>query len=284
MRRIAEYVTGPDPVRSQGVPRFSRRTGLTSGSYVMAHRMVCRAPKPLGGAVTSPVSQTQVREPRPPGSAPSNGASSNGAHTNGASHQRRVHARPLGLHPGVGRRARARGRRRARVPRRAGLVQRRLPRRRRVLRAQRLPDHVRAARRVATERRRPRAGALLLAPSSPSAPRAARDDRGHVRVRGRVPPGRSVEVAGWRGRVVRLRHELVPDLPPAVVLLQPRAAADAPASVVAGDRGAVLPAVAAAPGPGAEVLATVARQAGRHHPRRRRRVGAPHGVAVPRRW
>ncbi len=35
--------------------------------------------------MASPVSQTQVREPRPPGSAPSNGASSNGADANGAS-------------------------------------------------------------------------------------------------------------------------------------------------------------------------------------------------------
>ena len=34
--------------------------------------------------MTSPVSQTQVSEPRPPGSALSNGASSNGANTNGA--------------------------------------------------------------------------------------------------------------------------------------------------------------------------------------------------------
>jgi peptidoglycan/LPS O-acetylase OafA/YrhL len=47
--------------------------------------MVCRAPKPLGGALTSPVSQSRVREPRPPDSAPTNGASTNGAHSDAAS-------------------------------------------------------------------------------------------------------------------------------------------------------------------------------------------------------
>ena len=198
-------------------------------------------------------------------------------------HERRCRARSSGLHPGVGRRARPRGRRRARVPRRPGLVQRRLPRRRRVLRAQRLPDHVGAARRLAEERRQPRPRAVLPAPSSPSAPGVARHDHGDVCVRGRVPPGRGVEAPGRRGRVVRLRHELVPDLPPAVVLLGHRSSADAPAPVVTGDRRAVLLAVAVAPGSGAEVLATVAHQARGHHPGCRRCVRAPHGAPVPRR-
>jgi peptidoglycan/LPS O-acetylase OafA/YrhL len=44
----------------------------------MAHRMVCRAPKPLGGALDTPA-------PRHQDGAPANGSSANGAPTNGAS-------------------------------------------------------------------------------------------------------------------------------------------------------------------------------------------------------
>ena len=39
---------------------------------LMAHRMVCRAPKPLGGAGTTPVSEHPVPEPHPAESAPAN--------------------------------------------------------------------------------------------------------------------------------------------------------------------------------------------------------------------
>ena len=53
--------------------------------------------------------------------------------------QTRGHLRLAGAWPG--RRARARGSRRARVPRGTAVDTRRLPRRRRLLRAQRLPDH-----------------------------------------------------------------------------------------------------------------------------------------------
>jgi len=51
--------------------------------------------------VTSPVSQTQVREPRPPGSALSNGASSNGADTNGAPTNRASTPARLGYIPAL---------------------------------------------------------------------------------------------------------------------------------------------------------------------------------------
>src|SRR2546429_1041384 len=62
----------------------------------MAHRMVCRAPKPLGGAGTTPVSERQVPEPRTAESAPADGASTNGASTNDAA----AHAR-LGYIPAL---------------------------------------------------------------------------------------------------------------------------------------------------------------------------------------
>ena len=138
---------GPDPLQAE---RSALRTTDRVNVWhfgLMAHRMVCRAPKPLGGAGTTPVSEHPVPEPPPAESAQANGG------PRADVHERRRDARASGLHPGIGRRARGRGRRRARVPRRPGLVQRRLPRRRRVLRAQRLPDHVGAARRVAEERR-----------------------------------------------------------------------------------------------------------------------------------
>ena len=51
--------------------------------------------------MTSPVSQTQVREPRPPGSALSNGASSNGADTNGAPTNRASTPARLGYIPAL---------------------------------------------------------------------------------------------------------------------------------------------------------------------------------------
>src|SRR5262249_58882438 len=110
---------------------------------------------------------------------------------------------------------------------------------------------------------------------------SGRDDHRHVRVRRPVPPGRSVEAPRRCRGVLRIRDELVPHLPSAVVLLEPRASADAPAPLVLGDRGAVLSGVAVAPRPCLEVLAPVAREARRRNPLRGRVLGAPHGGAVP---
>ncbi len=67
----------------------------------MAHRMVCRAPKPLGGAATTPVSERQVDETRPAAPAPADGARSNGASTSGsATNGAATHAR-LGYIPAL---------------------------------------------------------------------------------------------------------------------------------------------------------------------------------------
>src|SRR5205823_13475266 len=68
---------------------------------LMAHRMVCRAPKPLGGAATTPVSERQVDETRPAAPAPADGARSNGASTSGsATNGAATHAR-LGYIPAL---------------------------------------------------------------------------------------------------------------------------------------------------------------------------------------
>src|SRR5262249_31963522 len=144
-----------------------------------------------------------------------------------------------------------------------------------------LPDHVGAPRRVAKERRATRGQALLPPSCAASAPGSGRDDHRHVRVRRPFPPGRSREAPRRCRRVLRVRGELVPPLPSAGGLLEPRASADAPAPLVLGDRGAVLSGVAVAPRPCLEVLAPVAREARRRNPLRGRVLGAPHGGAVP---
>ena len=90
------------------------------------------------------------------------------------------------------------------------------------------------------------AARLLDAPRPPPARRRLRaaghglGGRARLLPRGRVQAGRP-----GLGRA-DLRHELVPDLLRPVVLRRCRAAARVPAPVVAGDRGAVLPGVAAA--------------------------------------
>src|SRR2546423_12200550 len=86
----------PDPVP---IERSALRTTDRDNVWhfgLMAHRMVCRAPRPLGGAGTTPVSERQVPEPRTVESAPADGASTNGASTNDAA----AHAR-LGYIPAL---------------------------------------------------------------------------------------------------------------------------------------------------------------------------------------
>src|SRR5918994_1553576 len=88
-----DYDGGVNTLKIKEVPRFERWTGLSFGTSFMAHRMVCRAPKPLGGAVTSPVSRRQVGAPAaaaPNGTSSPNGASTNGSSTNGAAAQARL--------------------------------------------------------------------------------------------------------------------------------------------------------------------------------------------------
>src|SRR5579875_3846874 len=124
----------------------------------------------------------------------------------------------------------------------------RLPGRRPVLRPQRLPDHVPAARRVAGQP--PDRPAPLLA--APRAPLAARGGRGGAR---RPRPGRALRPrrpgsdARRRAQLPLLLHELAPDPRQPLVLRadgQPVAAA---APLVAGGGGAVLRDLAAAARP-----------------------------------
>ena len=148
------------------------------------------------------------------------------------------------------------------LPRGGGVAAGRLPRRRRLLRDQRLPDHVAAAGRA------PGAGSIDLV-------------RFWMRRARRLLPAVFVmiavvlaamlvlhpdEVGRLRGAVAApaLRRELVPDLRRPVVLRGVRPAAAVPPPVVAGGGGAVLPAVAAGPGAragGAGQAAAAARRA-----------------------
>src|SRR4029453_5445367 len=88
-----------------------------------------------------------------------------------ASRQRTAHRLP----PGVGRPARDRGRIRLPLPLADRLAAGRLPRRRPVLRPQRLPDHVTAARRVGSaEPDRPAPVLAAPRPATPPRPRRIR--------------------------------------------------------------------------------------------------------------
>ena len=116
----------------------------------------------------------------------------------------------------------------------------------RVLRAQRLPDHRPADRPV--EPARPAGPARVLGPAGPPAAarpggRARRGDRGHGRDR-TGPAGRAAVGAARRRHLLQ---QLVAGAGAPVLLRAVRAAATAPAPVVTGHRGAVLPGVAAAP-------------------------------------
>ena len=124
-------------------------------------------------------------------------------------------------------------------------------------------------------------GALLAAPRPPPAAGGVRGDR-RLPGRGGVPAaGRGGAHARGRARVARVRQQLAPGARRALVLRGVRAAVAARAPVVAGGRGAVLPAVAAAPRARAEpprAPADGAPDAGGGHG-----LGARHGTAVRRR-
>ena len=156
----------------------------------------------------------------------------------------------------------------------------RVPRGRRLLRPQRLPDHVAAAQRAHAARAHQPGGVLAAPRAAAAAGRVPRRRRLHAG-RGDVLP---VAVPRARGDAIAsffyfnnwhqaFAHESY--------FAALRAAADAPAPVVAGRRGAVLPRVAdrarGVPEP-ARALADGARD-----DHRRRRVGAGDGAAVPAR-
>ena len=128
-----------------------------------------------------------------------------------------------------------------------GVARRRLPRRRGLLRPLRLPDHHPAAARAAPERRsiglqafwNRRAHRLLPAVMAMIAVVCGISALFHA--------ADLVHVPGRRARQPAVRPELVGDRRPPAVLRAVRPALAVHAPLVAGDRGAVLPAVAARP-------------------------------------
>src|SRR5262249_27383269 len=137
-----------------------------------------------------------------------------------------------------------RGPRRPALPRRRDVDAGWVPRRRPLLRVERLPHHDAAARRVGSERPH-RATRLLGSPRAPSPPGARARAGGYrpvrIRVRGSRPALRHPRRLVRRDR---LRRELAlrllgPELLPAV-----QRAVAVPAHVVTRDRGTVLPALA----------------------------------------
>ena len=118
-----------------------------------------------------------------------------------------------------------------------------IPRRRRVLRHQRLPDHLAAAQRVPQGGAR-RSRRLLAAPGAASAARGRGADR-HRHGRGGVLRLRpDLDAAGAGARLDGLRDQLGPDPQPPVLLPGVRAPVALQAPLVACGRGAVLSALA----------------------------------------
>ena len=187
---------------------------------------------------------------------------------------------PARLHPRARRPPRGRGDRGAALPRRRPVVEGRVPRRRRVLRDQRLPDHLPAARRLREPRpHRPRA--VLVPPGPAPVPGAVRDARGGEPLRRALPPRRARAAPRRGGRRALLRRELVPDLPRPVVLPGGGPPAAAAARVVAGGGGAVLPAVADHPVRRVEGVGRAAQAHPARRARRRRGVDGADGGALP---
>jgi len=153
-----------------------------------------------------------------------------------------------------------------------------LPRRGRLLRAQRVPDH-RPAGGQAGQARAAESGPVLGPPGTAAAARAGcgpghgdgGGGTGRAGPAGRAPAG--------SGRGGRLREQLVPGDPPRLLFRVVRAATAAAAPVVAGHRGAVLPHLAADPGTVAGRSEQPSRP-GRGRLGRSRRVGSADGVAV----
>ena len=149
-----------------------------------------------------------------------------------------LHARPR-------RAPRVRGHRRAALPRDPELDPRRVPRRRRVLRDQRVPDHVAAPGGV-PEPGPHRAGPVLPSARPATAARAVPAARGGRPLRRHLPARRGHEAARRHRRGPLLRHQLVADLPQPLVLRGRGPPAAAPTPLVARGRGAVLPDLAVA--------------------------------------
>ena len=177
---------------------------------------------------------------------PSRSGGRPGGATGSGAVERIAATRPPRLHARA-RRSQGDGRRRrAAVPRRHLVGPRRLPRRRRLLRPQRLPDHEPAARRMA-RRRADRVVGVLGPPGAAAASRAVPRPRGRRGVwRGDRGAGRARASAQRRPLCPRLCRQLGPDLLAPVVLRVVRGAVASAAHLVAGDRGAVLPGVAVA--------------------------------------
>ena len=142
--------------------------------------------------------------------------------------------------------------RRSRLPRRPSLGSRRLPRRRRLLRPQRLPHHQPAPRGVACPRRhRPLRVLGATGPPAPAGavPHAHRRRRLCRRLR-RARGAR--EAPRRRPRHDRLRGQLAAHIHRPVLLRPVLRPLSSPPHLVAGDRGAVVRGLAAAaPGPSA---------------------------------
>ena len=90
-----------------------------------------------------------------------------------------------------------------------------------------------------------RRGAVLDPARPPAPPRPLRDDGPGPRLHGRRPPRRGRSAARRHARVPRVRRQLVLRLRRPAVLRPVRPAVGVPSPVVAGGRGAVLPALAA---------------------------------------
>ena len=100
--------------------------------------------------------------------------------------------------------------------------------------------------RLAADRRH-RAQAVLVPAGPPPPARAVRHALRGVALRDPLPPRRARPAAGRGDRRAALRRELVPHLPQPLVLPERGPPAAAPARVVAGGGGAVLPVLAADP-------------------------------------
>ncbi len=151
------------------------------------------------------------------------------------------HERPPPLPARARRASRLRGRWRALLPRQPRLGPGRLPRRRHVLRAERLPDHDVAAAR-ASRHRRHRAPRVLDQACSAPPPGALPAHRARRRVRrGRRRAGGAAHDQIRHARDARVRRELAVRLQRELVLRPVPDTVAAPARLVPGDRGAVLP-------------------------------------------
>ena len=159
----------------------------------------------------------------------------------------------------------------AAVPRRDHVDAGRLPRRRRLLRDQRLPHHV-AAPRGGPQQGPRQPGPVLPAPGAPPAPGAVPRAGQRVAVQHHLPARRGPCAARRRRRGARLRDELVADRS-APVLHRRAGTATAPAPpVVTRGGGAVLPGVADAARRHVEALAAPAPHDDRGHARGDHRV------------